>query len=227
MRTISGQSAAPSGMTTATLLATKRTAFTMAAGSAGGLTGIGDSFAINGTQSAIVPTATEGIAQNYASSTAIGSQLGIGGNLVYRTGRNITMWWPGKIQETANVRYWMGLTDQLFATMVQSDNPAGNYACFRYASAADTNWKCITKDNVTQNISDSGVVVDTARHLMAIVFDDVASAVKFYIDGVLRQTHSVNLPAAGTNLRWVYGGQTTEAVAKNIRFEWVMGVCDL
>lgn len=210
------------------LWGTKRVSHTGSVGAGGGMSGFGDSMAITGTQSAVAPTATEGATQNYLSGAVAGNDVGLSGNLVSRTSRNIVLWCPVKIQESTAVRYWIGVTDQTLTTMAGADNPAGNYACFRFSTGApDTNWKCVTKDNTTQNVTDSGIAANTTRRWLAIEFNDSVPNVKFYIDGALVQTHTANLPTTATNVRFIYGGETTEAVAKNIRFEYNVMISDL
>jgi hypothetical protein len=55
-------------------------------------------------------------------------------------------------------RVWLGLTSATQATMAASATPAGHYAAFRYdTSAGDTKLKCVTNNNTTPTIVDSGV----------------------------------------------------------------------
>jgi hypothetical protein len=156
-------------------------------------------------------SAVQGTTATLSASLAIFSGTtttvsGIAGSLIYRTGRNIHLVMlaaaAGKITDE---RYWFGLTDQTLATQGGSDNPAGNYAAFRFSTnASDTVWQAITKDGTTQNVQSTAVapVINTTQ-AFAIVFDDTNNNVKFYINGTLVATSSSNLPSAGTNLRYV------------------------
>lgn len=136
---------------------------------------------------------------------SVSSPNGWAGNTIYNVGRNISFFWQGFSTRLTTQRFWVGMTDQTLATMGVSDNPAGNYAAFRYSSTgSDTVWQCITKDNTTQTIVSSGVapVLNTTQTL-AIVFNDSIPNVVFYINGAVVATITTHLPTSGTNLRYV------------------------
>ena len=63
---------------------------------------------------------------------------------------------------------------------------------------ADTNYFCVTK-NTTETRTDSGVAVDTNFHAFRYVRTGTTQ-VEFYIDGVLKCTHTTNFPAVTTVL---------------------------
>ena len=113
---------------------------------------------------------------------------------------------------------WLGFTDQTLATMVAGTNPAGNYACFRYAGGTDTNFQCITKDGTTQTVIDSGVkpsagfLALSSGLLFQIVCNDSVPNVQFYIGGTLVATSTAHLPTSGTALQFVFGGKSSSAI---------------
>lgn len=189
-----------------------------------GVTGLGDTATAEGTASATAVTATEGVMRNSVTpSAASGQAMGDHGNANYRTGRNIRFAASVKLVENAVERVWIGMSDAAtVAAQGASDTVAGNYACFRYSTTApDANWKCITMNGVTQTVVDSGIAVDTGVHKFEVIFNDSVPNVVFKIDGKVVATITTNLPSAATALRFIVGGQTLEAVLKNIRYEWI------
>lgn len=180
-----------------------------------------------GTGSSIAADATNPTRMNYASTTANGNASGLSGNTIYRRDRNIKFQAYVQPNATTNVRMWVGLTNQTIATMGASANPAGHYAAFRYDTsvAGETTWKCITKDGTTQNIQNSAVTVTTSGFKLEII--ESASNFTFYINGTLACTNSTNLPAAGTNMRYVMSNATNNAVITNARYAWLYIESDL
>jgi len=184
---------------------------------------LGDSATVTGTPSAIQADASEPLLLNCASGAVSGNEAGISGGSIYRSGQNRRILFQAyvKFQETTFLRAWIGLGNQVLATQVGADDPAGRYAGFQFSTPrADTNWKCVTKDNVTQNLQDSGVAFSTTGTLFEIYFDDPNNQILFYINGVLVKTLTANLPG-DVNLAYVIAVETQEAVAKNIRVAWV------
>jgi hypothetical protein len=173
----------------------------------------------------VAATATEPSYQNCAQAAAtINTNAGLQGSSgMWRVGRNLEFSLAGKVRETANVRVFFCLTDQTLATMLASDNPAGNYACFRWSTgAADATIKFITKDNTTQNVQAATGYADTSTHHVYRILEDVGAALwRFYIDGVQVGTASANLPTAGTNLRYIAGQQNLTATVMNFDFAWI------
>lgn len=116
----------------------------------------------------------------------------------------------------ANVRVWLGLSDQIGSTQAGAANPAGNYVCFRFdTSAGDTHWQCVTKDGTTQTIVDSGIApVSGVRQRFAIDLDPDANKITFYIEGNLVGTITTHMPALTTNLRWLMVGNVLSGSAQ-------------
>jgi hypothetical protein len=162
--------------------------------------------------SVLISSATGSISQGWSGSVSN-----------YMVGRNIAFFFIGYIHLITNTRCWISLTDQIFATMTASDNPAGNYAAFRFSTGAgDTSWQAITKDGSTQTIVASGVapVVDTTQTL-AIIFTDSIPNIKFYINGSLVATIATHLPTVNTALKWVTSEFSTAASTHGLGFEQV------
>jgi hypothetical protein len=201
----------------------RRATLVIAPGSGTAMNVMGDIATITGTASAIAADATDPTTENLLSGAVSGNESGLNGNAIYRSAasRRLMLQTYAKLQETSNVRAWICLTDQTLATQAGSDNPAGNYACFRYSTpASDANWKAVTKDGTTQNVADTGVAISTTGTEFEIEFDDTNSKINFRINGTLTNTLSANLPGAA-NLRYVVVAETQEAVAKNIRVAWL------
>ncbi len=192
-----------------------------------GSSAFGESSATSGTVTNGVPDANNSCAwQAYDTTAVSGTPAGINqNNLTLRTvsGTNHRQQAMVRfVDYTASVRWWpLGITDQTLATMAAGDNPAGNYAAFRATQGTDTNYQCITKDNTTQSIGDSGVAVDTVQHLFEIIFNDSVPNVVFRIDGNIVSTRTANLPTANTNVRWFVGGQNATAVSRLLRMSWL------
>jgi Collagen triple helix repeat (20 copies) len=129
---------------------------------------------------------------------------GINGINNYWVGKNIFAMFLIDLVRLTDQRFWIAMNDQSGITVGASDNPAGNYAAFRFSTiAGDVHWQCITKDNVTQTVVDSGITpVVTKSTRLAILFNDTIPNVSFYIDGTLVATITTHLPTSGTALRW-------------------------
>ena len=164
-----------------------------------------------------------------ATTTTDGNVARVNGNLNYVVGRNILFQIINKQSSTITRLDWWGVTDQTAATMAAADDPAGNYAAFRYSSSADSNYKCITKDNTTQNVQDSGVAVDSTAYHEYEIRESAGVNFTFYIDGTLVCTNSTNLPTSGTPLRYIYTVTCVVCAptAVNIRNGWIYIESDL
>ena len=89
--------------------------------------------------------------------------------------------------------------------------PAVAFVGFRFDSATDGgNWKVVTYDGTNLNVTDTGVAVSATRsQTLRLEFERSGSEVRFYIDGVLEHTASVQLPASGTAMRAMAGNKNT------------------
>lgn len=124
------------------------------------------------------------------------------------------------LNQTTDVRFFCGLTDQTLATMAGADNPAGSYLGLRYSTpAAETQWRWVNKDGTTQRNSSSGINVDTNVHYLRISSTGTAFLAVLYDANLVlidNQLFGLNPPAAGTNLGFVCGLETQVATSKDI-----------
>ena len=125
---------------------------------------------------------------------------------------------------STGARVWIGMTSQTSGTMVQSDNPTGNYAGFSYnTNRNDVNWQFITKDNSTQNIIDTGVPLVTGKAYDFYVYTPPNGTTIYWRvdnlnDGVMQEGSTTNnLPINTTYLRGSAGISTLTTTARNIR----------
>lgn len=110
---------------------------------------------------------------------------------------NIAAW---KIQtvDVTEVRIWNCLTA---GAPSAADTHSLDLVGFRFSTAVDTNWACVTQDvSGNRTVTDSGIAVATnTPYLLEIVV--TTGVVRFYIDKVLVQTHTTNLPTSTTTMR--------------------------
>lgn len=179
--------------------------------------------ATGGGTTATAPTTTEPLTFDRDTGTA-GAHICLQGCAKqYMAGKGLSYQGYHILTSTSGVRWWHGFLQDIDFTEAGSDNPGGDRAAFRYStSAGDTNFKCVTKDNTTQNVQDSGVAADTNGHLFAII-ESPGVSYTFYIDGVLRCTNSANLPRTNQLMRMGLGGMELNAVAKKMRMSWMIG----
>jgi hypothetical protein len=205
---------------------TRRWAYVVANG-AGGFTAAGETIAVNGSCTTNVaavgtdPAMTDCIQTTPTINTAAAINGSAG---LWRTGRNLSLQWTGRLRENTSVRAWVGFTDQTVSAMAASDNPAGNYAVFRFStSASDANVKCVTKDGATQNVQPTTLADMTATHSYEITEDVSGGRWHFYVDGneVCGTGLATSLPAANTNLRYVAEQQNLVSTVRNLDIAWV------
>lgn len=129
----------------------------------------------------------------------------------YKIGKNISFYATAWANSIVTQRSWFGLTDQSLATMLASDNPAGNYAAFRFSSiGSDTTYQCIVKDGTTQTIVSTGVApINDVLQTFQIIFNDTTGTVYFFINGALVATITTHLPTTGTSVSWLIGGNNS------------------
>lgn len=191
--------------------------------------GVGDSLsASGGTVSAVNPTSTEGAMVRWATAASATARAYFGGGANYRRGRNISLSATVKLNQTANVRYWIALTDVAVTTISDADDPASAHIIgFRYSSGTDTNWRAVTKDGTTLGSTDTGVAPTTGGPVrLEALCDDTGGTITFKINGVTVATRTTNLPATSVNLAFVGTVYTTEAVAKELQFSRATIVSD-
>lgn len=105
-----------------------------------------------------------------------------------------------KMNQTANVRYWIGIGAGTLAGAgtYATDTPNTSYAMFRFSATTDATIKAVCGTaTASQTVANTGVSVDTtASHIFEIAYD--GTSVYFYIDGALVATIGTNLPATST-----------------------------
>lgn len=184
-----------------------------------------------GSISTGAPDAQNALHTTYNTSATINTTAGLScANFIVRTGRTPGIHFQhgmalfdngGTIQSGTNSRVFIGVTDQTKITMTSADDPAGNYAGFQYSSGT-ANWQCITKDNTTQDVDDSGISVATETgYEFDVVEDTAAGDWNFYIDGSLVCSMNTNPPTSGTNVTVMSAIRNKAAEQKVIRYWWM------
>lgn len=206
-----------------TMLSYSETVDTYAGTTIYGLHGYGDIITNVSTTALTVPDANEGPMVMFTSSAVGGSQAGLYGSALYRTGRNTLFQTRVKLSSIVAERIWIGVTSNTASAMVTNDAPTGNFAGFWFSTVVGhTNWQVHTRDNVTTNTTDSTIAVATTTSFEFEVEEDTTAGVwRFKIDGVTVATTSTNIPAANTNLRFVIHVSTSAAAAKSLSLGWV------
>lgn len=96
-----------------------------------------------------------------------------------------------------NVRCYLGLSS---GNLLSSDTAPAHTLTFRYStSIGDTTWHAVVKDSTTSQDINTGVTVDTNFHYFLMIYDANASEARFYIDNILKATHTLNLPVVGNS----------------------------
>lgn len=207
---------------------TKRVAYCPYIGSGTALSCFGDVVATTGTGSASAASNTQGIALNITTSTLNANYGLVSGNQNYRTGNGIVFQTSLLMPDTAaSRRVWIGLTNNTTATQMGSDTPGADFAAFRWTSASETTFKCVSSDTTTQTVTNSAITVDTSLHEFEIDLNALKTQVVFYIDGVAVCTHSSAsghaIPGSGGNANMnqiVRGINLVGGTATSIRVQW-------
>lgn len=206
--------------------ARRRFVFWTAAAGGTSITMIGDSITTVGAVSS-VGLDDDGNMVNWATGAVSGNDGGIQMLTLHRRNFNPITHVRFKLQETASMRMFCGFTDQTLAVMVGSDDPAGNYAGLQYSTPrGDTNFQWATKDNVTQNLTNSGVAATTNAQLITIYLDEIIDQVVFQYNDNVQVVTGTNIPSTSTSMRLACGIETEEAVTKNIRIGIIEFISD-
>lgn len=125
-------------------------------------------------------------------------------------------------------RIFCGLTNQTNAVAFASDDPAGHRAGFQRihvnAGKQQLNWFITTKDNITENLVDTGVSfsVDNIYELEMCVLEGSQGIWWRIIDwtglAITEGTVTTRLPGEGAALRMHCGVSTVDAVARSFDF---------
>jgi hypothetical protein len=144
-------------------------------------------------QSVTMSTSTTAARTCGCNDTIIGSRtLGILKSVKYAI----------RLQQTTNMRIWIGVSSSTTAATFQSDTPSANFCGFRYSTAAgDTKYQCVTQTasgSSTKTAESTASHVDTNAHIFELQFD--GTNVVFLIDGVQVGSQSGNTPATSVAL---------------------------
>jgi hypothetical protein len=182
------------------------------------LTNIGDVVtSIAGTISALAATSTLPGGLSTVSGATTGNNCGwtTGQSPGFPQSRTVIFDTVVQFQQTTAQRIYCGLFDTN-ATDTLNNNVL-EYAGFRYSTdAGDTNWMCVTSDNVSTDAQSSGVAFATSLFRLRIIASSASA--KFYINGSLVKTLTTNLPTPTSGLFSIFGLQTRANAAKTMRW---------
>lgn len=136
-----------------------------------------------------------------------------------------------KLAQTTAERLFVGLHDSFDpAVVLSADNPAGHYAGLQFSTARpDTNFMFTHKDNAVQRVLDTHIPVDTAAHIVRVIFfpDELYIAIQL-LDTNRNIEASIwtglNLPALATNLYPWSGIRTLANAVKSLGQYYAHGV---
>ncbi len=194
---------------------------------------IGDSRGATGTQANVAADGLGGVRINNLSGTVLGNQGGQNGGTIYRVGRSLHFRGWVLIPVTLTLqRLWVVLAERTLAQMNSDDPASAHLMGFRYSTTpGDTKWQCATKDGTTLGLTDSGVTVAVATGYeleMEAIDSGASPLVVFRINDRMVAQRNANLPAAGTNLRYIIVVETRESgVARAVEFSWFVITSDL
>jgi hypothetical protein len=194
---------------------------------------------ISGTPAIVAADGNRGVSLRYQTGATINTTKGVtGGNAsaLLRFGDQLR----AQTQITFGAgsgeqRFWFGFTDQTGATLIASDNPAGNLAGLWYCNdsaagcdADSTTFQCVVKDGTTRNRVDSGVTVSASARYGFEVRESPVGTWHFYIKsgaGALTEVCgsgiTTNAPTTGANSRWAIALQNLAAVSREVYIEAV------
>jgi hypothetical protein len=179
----------------------------------------------DGTHAGVAPDANNGSLDKISAKTNSGSYESLNGSKLWWWGatRNIYFAWLGYADTVANVRNWVGFSDQTGTTMAGSDG-ANTYkiAAFRQSSSAsDTNWMCVTENATgsgSPTVTDSGVAPNTTTPQLMEIIESGSNAL-FYIGGTLVCTNASRVPTAAALRPW-WSVTTLETAATVHSISW-------
>ena len=190
-------------------------------------------------------TEVQGFMGNIASAATIGSAAGVsnGVNQYYTgsiaSGANGFFYFarislPDALAKynntTTGSRLFFGLSDQTLATMVASDNPAGNYAGITYSGVRDTGgaFQFMTKNGTTQTVATTGVTLAVSKtYDMYVYVSSQGTTINWRIDNLtdgtapVEGTQTLTLPTNSVAMKSMIDIAPLEAVIHNLRFQRV------
>jgi hypothetical protein len=192
----------------------------------------GGTLTISGTDSYCLEDA-DGMYANFLSGAVSGNEGGFAfltAQKVHTRRQSPRILLKLKLVSIANVRCFFGLSNQTLVTMAGADDPAGHYVGVQFSTPrADTNWRFVSKDNVTQNIVDSGIAASTGAVYVRITVDDTVPNILVELldaayEVLASHTFVANLPGQTTSTGPVCGLETQTTVGKSWQFYFLRGV---
>ena len=115
-----------------------------------------------------------------------------------------------RLSDSGFIRFWFGLLSSVITT--QESTPPNSTGFYNSGGA---NWRAENENGAAED-SDTGVALDTSWHTFKIVWD--ASDILYYIDDVLKATHSApaNFPQAPCRIEFL-----VEADSNSVRTMYV------
>lgn len=167
----------------------------------------------------------DGVWVNHASAATTGSEGGLQnfGAKGYRYSRKGIFNYFVKTGSVAGDITVCRIRTGLYSSdpMGADSNATVHQAGFRYCPATDGTafWRTETSDGATEELTatTTAIAADARYHLQI----DMTSStqIRFFINGVLKATHTVKLPGSTTELAWISRVRTLENVAKNWKIQ--------
>lgn len=87
------------------------------------------------------------------------------------------------------------------------------------SATSTTNWVCVTRAASTSTATNSTVAVTAAQWFKLRIVRADATTIQFWIDGILRCTHTTNIPTAGVYVAaWI---ENLEAASKTVDLDFM------
>lgn len=182
-----------------------------------------DFFESSGSSSYTASTASNPNYRSITTTAALNSDTSIGINSTGDApwyGKRIILSGIFGISTTSSIRAYIGFNA---SGPLGSDTAPSHTMAFRYStSAGDTTWRAVVKDASTQQDTGTGVAIDTNLHHFLMIYDYANTEIRFYIDGVLKVTHTANLPVTGNQGYLTAGARTLSASAVSFKYSNIL-----
>lgn len=137
------------------------------------------------------------------TSAASGTQCSYRMGQVGRTINDLTVQFKIRTgSDLTNVRLWIGLTTQANSFANSDTQSADSSVAFRYSTvASDTGWHATANAGASQTVGTTSTTIAASTvYVMKIILSLDGTKAEFYINGVLVDTITTNLPATSTSL---------------------------
>lgn len=153
-----------------------------------------------------ITTGTTTTGRSAVQSTVTAVLLG-GGRHRYRIDANV----PTASDGTDTFTVHLGYFDNL------GSEPTDG-VCFRYTHGTNSSrWECVTRSNGSETATDSGVGLSAGTfRVFEIEANAAGTSVAFYIDGVLKATHTENIPT-GSGREMGFGARILKSAGTTSR----------